>query len=195
MMSPLPKNLEQAFQEVTHKIYLSSLYWHDSMCTHPLFYLISLILASYVSPFLSCTRGHCFLPTFLSTFLLFWFLHTFMLCICLSKTFSILYCGLWRIWSQAVGKVSVRCAMTQAWLSNFLFTWFASFLLTPTLFILVKKVNICVTPLVLYFQMMLRLGGYVFGILKSRHIRRIVWTLPVRGKKLFCVCVCCHKAA
>lgn len=78
--------------------------------------------------------GHCFLPTFLFIHLpVLLFLDTFMLHICLSKTVSILYCGLWRIWSQAAGKVSVRCALTQAWFGNFLFFWFASFLLTLTL--------------------------------------------------------------
>lgn len=140
MMSPQPKSLKQVLQQVTNKIHISTASYHqDSICTHALLLLISLIPVSCISPllptnginaiciisFLFIHHPHPVLLSKLST-------HLHLFHTCFSKTVSILYCGLWRMWSQAIGKVSDRYAMPTICLAaHTLYTGLRLFLSNP----------------------------------------------------------------
>ncbi len=123
MMSPRPKSLKLVFRQVTSAAAVLSPQHLISKTPHVLTnlcFFISLNLTSCVSPPPPCKFLHCQSANLI--FFLFLlpplpillhktvhspsFFHA-----CFSKTVFILFCGLWRIRSQAIGKVSDGCAM------------------------------------------------------------------------------------
>lgn len=154
MMSPRPKSLKRVFQQVANTVALTSPLLLISktpfVLIHFCFFFAPYVL--YLPPpslqmpsMLFCILIFCqFLPPLpllvllhkLST-------HLHLFHACFSKTVFILYCGLWRMWSQAIRKVSDRCAMST--LRSAAYTGLPLFFLPLTFLILIGSVSVCDT--------------------------------------------------
>lgn len=124
MTSPRPKSLKQVFQQVINTKALTSVLLLISktlcllmhFCFSFFLSLLFVFLLPYhkMLPLLSCILIVIpFLPPpvpFVIVLLHDLSTHPCLFHACFSKTPFILYCGLWRIWSHVIGKVSDGCA-------------------------------------------------------------------------------------
>lgn len=153
-ISPQPKSLKRVYQQVINTEALASpslLISKGSIWTHTLwlFHFFSPRVLYFPPPSLLANATTTVLhfnsfsvsPSSSSRFcctnclLTFIFFHA-----CFSKTVFILYCGLWRMWSQAIGKVSNgRAMLTLRSAAHTLSTGLPLFLPTPHLHHLGRK--------------------------------------------------------